>query len=108
VQDWDFAYAATQNRESINPRPKSQTIIFNAPKSDAFKGFITYSEGVNDDVNKMIWSALGWNPRVHYMEMLRDYSRYFIGYQYADDFAQGILRLEQNWSGPLISNSTVY
>ena len=25
-------------------------------------GFITYSEGCNDDVNKFVWSALGWDP----------------------------------------------
>lgn len=108
VQDWDFAFAATQNRESINPRPKSETIVFRAPQPNAFTGFITYSEGINDDVNKMIWSALGWDPQADYIETLRDYSRYFIGYEYADDFAQGLLKLEQNWSGPLFTNSSVY
>ena len=31
------------------------------PFADA--GFLTYSEGCNDDVNKAVWSALGWDPR---------------------------------------------
>jgi len=108
VQDWDFAFAATQNRESINPRPVDQTHIFRAPDPESFTGFITYSEGVNDDVNKTIWSALGWNPETDYMETLRDYGRYFIHYDYADDFAQGMLHLERNWRGPLLTNTGVY
>src|SRR5690625_1955932 len=36
VQDWDFAFAATQNRESINPRPVDQTHIFRAPDPESF------------------------------------------------------------------------
>src|SRR5699024_2748639 len=108
VPDWDFAFAATQNRESINPRPVDQTIVFKAPDPAAFKGFVTYSEGVNDDVNKMIWSALGWDSEADYMETLRDYGRYFIGYEFADAFAQGMVSLEKNWQGPLLSNSGVF
>jgi hypothetical protein len=38
---------------------------------------------------------------------LRDYGRYFIGPDLADDFAQGLLRLERNWRGALLSNSGV-
>ena len=70
-------------------------------------GFITYSEGCNDDVNKVIWSALGWNPDTDLMDILRQYSRYFLGESYEDAFAQGILALEKNWDAPLLSNSHV-
>ncbi len=70
-------------------------------------GFITYSEGCNDDVNKTIWSALGWNSDAKVIDILRDYSRYFIGERYTDDFAQGLLALERNWEGPLIANADV-
>ena len=41
-------------------------------------------------------------------EILREYSRYFIGERYADDFAQGLLALERNWQGPLATNAGVY
>lgn len=108
VPDWDFTFAATQNRESINPRPEDQTVIFKAPDPESFRGFITYSEGINDDVNKMVWSALGWNREADYRETLRDYGRYFIGHDFADDFAQGLMNLEKNWRGSLLSNSNVY
>src|SRR5262249_45653777 len=107
VPDWDVAYALTQGREGINPRPLGQAQIFRTLQEHTI-GFITYSEGCNDDVNKIIWSALGWDPEADVTEVLRDYSRYFIGEEYADSFAQGLLALERNWQGPLITNEGVY
>src|SRR5690606_8115478 len=38
---------------------------------------------------------------------LRDYGRYFIGSEQGSDFAQGLLALERNWRGPLLTNSGV-
>jgi hypothetical protein len=70
-------------------------------------GFLTYSEGCNDDVNKIVWSALGWDPDANVSDILRQYSRYFISDRFADGFAQGLLALERNWAGPLLTNSGV-
>lgn len=106
VPDWDLAFALTEAREIINPRPTDQAHIFRLLQHDT-NGFITYSEGCNDDVNKIIWSALGWNPDADVLGILRDYSRYFIGANYADSFAQGLLALEQNWRGPVVTNSGI-
>ncbi len=107
VQDWDVAHALTSQREQINPRPEAQAVIFRALLPYA-PDFITYSEGANDDVNKFVWSGLGWDPKADVVKILRDYSRYFIGDRYADSFAQGLLALEHNWRGPLASNASVY
>jgi hypothetical protein len=106
VPNWDVAYALTEGREVINPRPLDYANIFHlqAPYSI---GFLAYSEGCNDDVNKFIWSSLGWNPEKPVMEILREYSGYFISDRLRDDFAQGILSLEENWKGPLIANENV-
>jgi hypothetical protein len=41
------------------------------------------------------------------LEIIRQYSRYFIGPDYEDTFAQGLLALEQNWEGPLLGNAGV-
>ena len=68
---------------------------------------ITYSEGCNDDVNKMIWSSLCWDPDAPTIDILHDYSRYLIGDKYTDDFAKGLLSLERNWRGPLRANEAV-
>ncbi len=106
VPSWDFAYAATEAREVVNPRPTDEAAIFR--KYNQFStGFVTYSEGCNDDVNKFVWSALGWNPEASLPEVLRDYGRFFFGADQADALAQSILSLERNWRGPLATNGNV-
>ena len=106
VADWDPAWALTEGRESINPRPAEEARIFRFFQPHTI-GFISYSEGSNDDVNKFVWSALGWNPDADVTEILRQYSRYFIGDAFSESFAQGLLALERNWRGPLAANSGV-
>ncbi|RJP19799.1 MAG: hypothetical protein C4527_26315 [Candidatus Omnitrophota bacterium] len=107
VPDWDVAYALTEERESINPRPIGEANIFRIWMDEA-NGFITYSEGCNDDVNKIVWSVLGWDPQTDVVSILRQYARYFIGERYEEAFAQGLLALERNWEGPLLTNQQVY
>lgn len=99
VPDWDLAFALTEGREVCNPRPTQMAAIYKYA-SPHTNGFITYSEGCHDDVNKVIWSALGWNKDADVKEVLRQYARYFIGPAYEDTFAEGLLGLESNWVGP--------
>jgi hypothetical protein len=107
VPDWDPAYHVTLYREPINPRPMGYAKIFR--DWDQYTvGFITYSEGVNDDVNKFIWACLGWDPEMKVEDILKDYSKYFISGRYAEKFAEGLLALERNWQGPLLTNVGVY
>ncbi|HVY95002.1 MAG TPA: hypothetical protein VHA14_19705 [Bryobacteraceae bacterium] len=106
VGDWDPAYSTTEAREIINPRPVAEAAIFHRyiQFSD---GFVTYSEGCNDDFNKILWSSLGWNPDAKIEDIAHDYAQYFIGADMADDFAKGILSLERDWKGPLAANTGV-
>jgi len=107
VPNWDSAFHLTLYREPINPRPYAYAKIFR----DWAKytcGFITYSEGANDDVNKFVWSCLGWDPETNIEYILRDYSKYFISGRFADSFAEGLIGLEKNWQGPLIGNYGVH
>lgn len=106
VPDWDVAFAVTEGRECINPRPEDQATIFRLTQQYTV-GFITYSEGCNDDVNKAVWSALGWDPDSPVADILRDYSRFFVSDAFADRFAEGLLALERNWRGPLEANTNV-
>jgi hypothetical protein len=103
VPDWDFAYAATEGREPINPRPLGEAAIFRRYIGDT-TGFVTYSEGCNDDVNKFVWSQLGWNPDADPAAIVRDYGRFVFG---SDAFAEGVMALERNWQGPLAENAGV-
>ncbi|MHC4574534.1 MAG: hypothetical protein ACYS76_10450, partial [Planctomycetota bacterium] len=107
VQNWDSAYRSTLGREPINPRPRGYAKIFRDFQWYSF-GFITYSEGCNDDVNKIIWSCLGWDPDMKTEDIAIEYSRYFISPRYAQKFAQGLFGLERNWAGPLKDNDGVY
>jgi len=108
VPDWDLAYAVTEHRESINPRPEDMKYIFHFYEDIMREyGFISYSEGINDDVNKFIWSGLGWDPDQEPIDILREYARYFIGPEFEESFAQALLALEQNWRGPLLTRDGV-
>ncbi len=106
VPDWDVAFAVTEGRECINPRPVDEAAIFRKVQPSSI-GFISYSEGCNDDVNKAVWSALGWNPDQPVVGILREFSRYFIGDNFTEGFAQGLLALEQNWRGPVAANAGI-
>jgi len=48
VQDWDKAFNDTEGREAINPRPLAYAQIVRATR-DYSIGFVSYSEGCNDD-----------------------------------------------------------
>jgi len=107
VQDWDKALNDTLGREAINPRPVAYAQIFRATQDYAI-GFVSYSEGCNDDFNKILWSCLGWDPDMKVEDIVRGYSRYFISQRYEQKFAEGLFGLEQNWVGPLKDNVGVY
>lgn len=108
VPEWDFALAATLHREPIMPRPLDQAAIFRRVQPAAEHGFLTYSEGCTDDVNKFVWSGLGWDPQADVVQILREYGRFFIGTAEGEGFAQGLLALERNWRGRLLTNDGVY
>ena len=106
VPEWDVAFAATEGREPVNPRPVDQARIFRLLQPGTI-GFVTYSEGCNDDVNKIVWSGLGWDPERNVVDILREYGRYFLGPRHSDSMAQLLLALERNWRGPLLTNGGV-
>ena len=106
VHDWDVAYRLTQDREVINPRPVAFAEIYQWAMQYT-NGFISYSEGCNDDVNKVIWSALGWDSKADINQVLREYARYFIAPELEDGFSKALFSLERNWTGPLLTNTGV-
>ena len=106
VRQWDQAFALTLGRESPNPRPYEFAAIHEtyAPFTD---GFVSYSDGCHDDINKMVWSMRGWNVQTDVREILVDYSNFFFGKDLANNMADGISALENNWHGPLVQNGGV-
>ncbi len=110
VPQWDPAFAITEGREPINPRPVGQATIFRHFAA-LNTGAVTYSEGVNDDVNMLLWFQLGWSAQVEPREVLGDYARVFLGARIgdrsSDRFAEGVMALERNWSGKAAGNSGI-
>ncbi len=102
----DPAFAFTLGREPVNPRPVYYRVIHNnlAPYTN---GFLTYSDGIHDDLNKVVWSSLGWDTTEDLREILIDYCRVFFGPDVADTAADGIFALEKNWDGALARNGSV-
>jgi hypothetical protein len=106
VENFDQAYSVTQGREICNPQPYYYARIHNrfAPFTD---GFVAYSDGMHDDVNKAVWSQMGWNTELDVQRIVTEYSRFFFGLPVADAAATGIIGLEGNWNGPILENSGV-
>jgi hypothetical protein len=106
VPEWDQAYALTLGREAVNPRPYEYAARHRkvAPLS---AGAITYSDGVHDDVNKVVWTALDWDPTRDPRQILTEYARLHFSPAAASEIADAILALERNWRGPLLANGAV-
>lgn len=104
--NFDQAFALTIGREGINPQPVYYAKI-HKDNSQFTDGFVTYSDGCHDDVNKIIWCQRGWNPEKNIRDILIEYSRFFFGPNLEIEGAEGILALEQNWIGPLKNNGSV-
>lgn len=106
IPQWDLAFATTLGRECFNPRPIDEKIIHNA-FDELAQGSISYSEGINDDVNKMIWSGQDWDPGTPVMETMREYARFFISPDFTESIALGLIAEEQNFHGPLLINDGI-
>lgn len=104
--NFDQAFALTIGREGINPQPVHYANVHSkyAPFTD---GFISYSDGCHDDVNKIIWSQRGWDPNKPVRDILIEYNRFFFKPAVALSASDGILGLEQNWDGSLRDNGSV-
>ena len=85
VPKWDRAWAQVWDRnKSIYAMPKMMRDIHNATRSDTV-GFVAYNHtGSYNDLNKFIFSAMGWDPTADINDILYDYARVFFSYDYRD------------------------
>ncbi len=103
---WDPYFNFTLGRESVNPRPMFYSALYHflEPYMD---GFISYSDGVHDDANKIIWTRLAWDPSLCERKILIEYANFFFASAVKEDAADGILALESNWQGPAATNGSI-
>ena len=104
--DWHFALASTLSRESVNPRPAELRKLHRIFSPYTIGG-VSYSEGVHDDVNKAVWSALEWNPEADLREILLDYARLYMYGTDEEKIADTIFLLEKNWQGDPVENPCI-
>jgi hypothetical protein len=106
VVNWDQAFMLTVGREGSNPMPNYYSKIHStyAPYTD---GFVSYSDGCHDDVNKITFSMRGWDMSQSPYEIMTDYCRFFFGPALAESGADGIFGLEHNWVGPIKENGSI-
>ena len=96
--DWHYALCTCLGRECTNPRPREFYKLYKETE-EYFYGSVSYSEGITDDVNKFLWSALDYNNGISADEAVSDYVRlFFFG---ADTYSLKnlIFGLEKNWEG---------
>lgn len=112
VPDWDPAFAWTHRRQAINPSPRRyhniETLRENATyvagaNEGKLIGFGAYSEGTNDDLNKVIYSAATLDGS-SVGDIVKQYATHFFGSAASSAAVDGLFGLERNWQGPLQSS----
>ena len=104
--DWHYALAATLSREAVNPRPSEYRLYHRITRQYAV-GSVTYSEGVNDDLNKCVWGAMDLDFNYDLREIVKDYCRTFFPGADTDAIAELLISLEQNWSCDPVENGNI-
>ena len=103
--NWHYALATCLSRECTNPRPHEYFKLYKETEK-YFIGSVSYSEGITDDVNKFLWSALDYDSGISAQEAVSDYARTFFFGADTEKITELIFGLEENWQGnPAVNNS---
>ncbi len=83
-----------------NPIPKHIQKQWDISKNSIIGG-VPYSEGIYEDVNKVLWAQLCWKPDRSTTDILKEYVRYEFSVEYADKITSAIEALEPArwWNG---------
>ncbi len=104
--NWHYAFASAFSRESVNPRPVEYRHIYRQTEKFV-EGSVTYSDGIHDDFNKVIWGALDFDTKCDIYETAKDYARAYIPTVDAAEFAECIFMLEKCWEGAPDENPVI-
>ncbi len=104
--DWHFALTTCLSRECTNPRPREYRRIHRLTRGYVV-GSVSYSEGVTDDVNKMVWADMDFFPDCDLRTTLLDYCRLFFFGADCEKLADAIFALELSWECDPAENSMI-
>ncbi len=104
LRAWSHVWAYTQQRYAVSPLPVQMARIVRLragwTPASGMVGVGGYSEGVADDLNKMLWSLLGAQSDCPTYEAVEAYVRVFLGAECAAaDASAALFGLEANWQG---------
>lgn len=102
----DPAWGLTIGREGVNPRPQDYAAIYQNDYR-LTDGFISYTDGINDDFNKNLWTAMAWDPQRPIREIASEYARYFFRSDFGEVGSDALFGLEANLRGPAETNGSV-
>jgi hypothetical protein len=89
-----------------NPRPEDAADLYAFVRRGS-AGILLRSQGVNDDVNRAVWTALSWNPETSLRDIIEDYASCHLEPDISNAVVDAILSLERNWRGPLTTNGGI-
>jgi len=125
VREWDRVWAQIWPRNhSIYMMPRMMAQVQRATRKDT-EGHLPYNHtGSYNDLNKFVWSAVGWDTDVKVEDILYDYAKAFFAYDFqknpaggsaskdaiieggARAVARGLMLLDENWTGHLADNKS--
>lgn len=102
LPSWHPAWSLTHGRQTTCPLPSwSASIVrLRSNGSTPTTGVGAYSEGLGDDLNKAIWSAMAEDPSLAVADVIAQYARYFFGASRESDWVEALAGLELNWRAP--------
>ena len=108
VNNWHAAWSLTHERQSCSPMPRwaANIVKLRGNGSTPTIGASLYSEGLDDDLNKVVWSAIAEDPRLTAENVTRQYARYHWGAALEDVWTEALLGLELGQQGMPGSGNT--
>lgn len=106
IRGLDYFTSKVFERDGPTSRPRDMERIYRAISPYA-AGSVPYTEGVHDDLNKVIWLQLGWDQERPVRTVVERYCRRWFGTAQAKQAADLMYDLEANWSRPLAGNEQV-
>jgi hypothetical protein len=76
-----------------NPMPKHIQEQWNLSK-DLIIGGLPYTEGIHEDINKVLWAQLCWDPERNTMDILKEYVSYEFSREHANEITKAIAAIE--------------
>lgn len=107
ISGWHSAWSLTHGRQTVCPLPQFSASIIRLRSNGSTPnvGVGAYSEGLGDDLNKVMWSAMAEDATLTPEEITAQYARYFFGAEKADVWVKALAGLERNWQGTPGSNN---